>query len=227
MKKYIHRVISVMMVCIMVLALAGCGEVNKEIAFNPKTSSVYVCDDGTFLCATVEDFSESYYNVKELKNFVEEKVIDYNEVKAGVPSAYNVEESEASTEAEKLPIAIKDCYVSDKDVVLILACQDYSDFYKINSLDEYKDVITSLKKTTIAEMKQNGQTFLKDLMGRNGSSVSVSKIMKKKKYHVVTGSGSGTIYVQGIIQYASSGIIVNDEGTAATVTGEDFVIVYK
>ena len=224
MKRHIQIIMSLVLMLSLMLSLTGCGNRNKEIAFEPDSSAVYVCDDGTLLCATVEDFSESYYDIDELKSFVEEQVIEYNADKAGVSEAYEQEESEGDLE---LPIAIKDCYTVDNNAVLILSCDDYSDYYEINNLYEYSDVITSVETTTVKAMKEVGETVNAGLFEPDGSAVSVDKVMKKNKYHVVKVSGTGTVYVQGIIKYVSADVVVNDEATAATVSGTESYIVYK
>lgn len=227
MKRHIQIMMSLVLMLSLVLSLAGCGNKNKEIAFEPDSSAVYVCDDGTLLCATVEDFGESYYDIDELRSFVEEQVIEYNTDKAGVSEAYEADESEASKEAAELPIAIKDCYTVDNNAVLILSCDDYSDYYEINNLYEYSDVITSIETTTVKELKEVGETINAGLFESDGSAISVDKVMKKNKYHVVKVSGTGTVYVQGIIKYVSADVVVNDEATAATVSGTESYIVYK
>lgn len=227
MKRHIQIMMSLVLMLSLVLSLTGCGNKNKEIAFEPDLSAVYVCDDGTLLCATVEDFSESYYDIDELKSFVEEQVIAYNADKAGVSEAYESDESGASEEDAELPIAIKDCYTLDNNAVLILSCDDYSDYYEINNLYEYSDVITSVETTTVNELKTAGETINAGMFDEGGSAVSIDKVMKKNKYHVVKVSGTGTVYVQGIIKYVSADVVVNDAATAATVSGTESYIVYK
>lgn len=227
MKRHIQIIMSLVLILSLAFSLTGCGNKNKEIVFEPDSSAVYVCDDGTLLCATVEDFSESYYDIDELKTFVEEQVIAYNEDKAGVSEAYEPDESEASEEDVELPIAIKDCYTADNNAVLILSCGNYSDYYEINNLYEYSDVITSVETTTVKEMKEVGESINAGMFKTDGSAISVDKVMKKKKYHVVKVSGTGTVYVQGIIKYVSADVVVNEDATAATVSGTESYIVYK
>lgn len=227
MKRHIQIIMSLVLMLSLVLSMTGCGNKNKEIVFEPASSAVYVCDDGTLLCATVEDFSASYYDIEELKAFVEEQVTVYNADKAGVFEAYESDGSKDSKDDTELPVAIRDCYTSDNNAVLILSCDDYSDYYEINNLYEYSDVITFVETATVKAMKEAGETINAGMFKADGSAISVDKVMKKNKYHVVKVSGTGTVYVQGIIKYVSADVDVNDEATAADVSGTEAYIVYK
>ncbi len=226
MKRHIQIIMSVVLMLSLVLSLTGCSGKNKEIVFKPEASAVYVCDDGTVLGATVEEFGESYYDIEELKAFVEEQVIAYNTEKAGVSEAYEPESKDSDEDIE-LPISIKDCYTENNNAVLILACDDYSDYYEINNLYEYSDVITSVDTTTVKAMKEVGESINSGMFKADGSAVAVDKVMKKNKYHVVKVSGTGTVYVQGIIKYVSADVVVNEGATTATVSGTESYIVYK
>ncbi len=227
MKRHIKIIMSLVLVLSVMLSLAGCGAKNKEIAFTPDLSAVYVCDDGNLLCATVEDFSESYYDIDELKTFVEEQVAEYNESKIGIAEAYEQDESETGSEAVELPVVIKDCYALGSNAVLILSCKNYNDYYEINNLYEYNNVLTSVETTTVKDMKTNGDSIDVGLYRIDGSYIATDKVMKKNKYHVVKVTGTGTVYVQGIIKYTTDNVEVNDERTAATISDADAYIIYK
>lgn len=226
MRRYMRLIVSAMLILSLMVSLAGCGNKNKEIAFEPEVSSIYVCDNGTVLGATVEDFSESYYDIDELKSFVEEQVISFNEAAGAAAYAYDTEESE---EDDNLPVSIKDCYTTNEGkAVLILECSDYDDFYTINNLAEYDNVISSVEVTTISEMKGSDETFdVDELFKADGSNANMKKVLKKNKYHVVKTSGTGTVAVQGIIKYVSADVVVNEDATAATVNGDVCYIIYK
>ena len=224
MKRHIKLMVSSLLVLSLMILLAGCGNKNKEIVFEPEMSSVYVCDDGTLLCAGVEDFSESYYDINELKAFAEEQVASFNEAAGGAAAAYDTEESE---EDDNLPVSIKDCYALEDKAVLILACKDYNNYYEINNLDEYEEVISSIEVTTIKNMKNSEEAFEADIFKADGTTVAIDKVLKKNKYHVVKASGKGTIEVQGVIKFVSANVVVNEDATAATVSGDVSYIIYK
>lgn len=224
MKKYIKLMVSSMLVLSIMLLVTGCGNSNKKIVFEPELSSVYVCDDGTLYCATVEDFGEAYYDIDELKTFVEEQVISFNEAAGGASFAYDTEESK---EDNNLPISIKDCYTVEDKAVLILSCKDYNNYYEINKLDEYETVISSVETTTIKKMKSEGEAFDGDIVKADGTAAAIDKVLKKNKYHVVKTTGTGTVEVQGIIKYVSANVVVNEDATAATVSGDVSYIIYK
>lgn len=224
MKRHVKIMVSSLLVLSLMILSVGCGNRNKEIVFEPEVSSVYVCDDGTLLCADVEDFSESYYDIDELRDFVEEQVISFNEAAGGASAAYDTEESE---EDDNLPVAVRDCYASGDKAVLILECTDYSNYYEINNLDEYETAITSVETTTIKKMKSSEEAFDTDIFKADGTTVDINKVLKKNKYHVVKVSGTGTIEVQGVIKYVSANVVVNDDASAASVSGDVSYIIYK
>lgn len=224
MKKHIKIIVSSLLLILLIILSVGCGNKNKKIVFEPEVSSVYVCDDGTLLCAMVEDFAESYYDIDELKTFVAEQVVSFNEEAAGISAAYDTEESEAD---DNLPIAIKDCYTLGDKAVLILSCTDYKNYYEINKLEEYVEVISSVETTTIKNMKSSDESFDTDIFKADGTTVDINKVLKKNKYHVVKVSGTGVIEVQGVIKYVSANVVVNDDASAAEVSGDVSYIIYK
>ena len=54
--------------------LTGCGE-----TFKADCDTLYIQKNGTVISASIEDFNKDYYNEEELKNFVEERVTEYQE----------------------------------------------------------------------------------------------------------------------------------------------------
>lgn len=228
MKRQIQAAVSVLLMLILVLSMAGCIGGNKKAEYKPESTSVYVCKDGTLLCAIVEEFDKSYFDIDELKSFAEEQISAYNEEKTGVAAAYPSSESDAGKDGAELPVTIHDCYLSeDNNAVLILSCRSYDDFYAVNNLEEYSGVISSVDVSTIKSMKSAGETLEDGLFTAGGSVVSVDKVMKKNRYHVVKVSGTGTVYVQGTIKYVSSDVTVGSDSSSAEVNGQDAYIIFK
>ena len=111
--------------------LAGCDQEKTDI-FEPTRSSLYIRDNGTAAGAEITSFSEEYYSLAELKEYVEELVIAYNQEKAGVAYAYA---SDLAEGAGPLPVAIGRLTESKGNVTLILECATPADYIDINDLN--------------------------------------------------------------------------------------------
>ena len=203
--------------------LSGC-EQEKTDNFSPTQSSIYVRDNGTAAGAEITPFSEDYYSLSELKEYVQELVIEYNVEKAGLAYAYTVDVPEGSA---ALPVAISKLTETSGNVVLILECATPADYIAINDLNLNSNGLKAVNVYTVEEMKAAGKTVSGSLVDTKGESVTVDKAMKKASYHVVVCEGATVLQVQGEIKYMSSNVTYLNSSTVETPAGEVSYIIYK
>lgn len=203
--------------------LSGCQKEKSDV-FEPTRSCLYVRDDGTAAGAEVTPFSEDYYSLAELKEYVQELVIEYNQEKAGLGYAYVVDLPEGSG---KLPVAISRLSEVNGNAVLILECATPADYIEINDLNLTSNGLKAVTVSTVEEMKAAGKKVSGAMVNVKGESVTAEKAMKKNSYHVVVCEGAVVLQVQGEIKYMSSSVTYIDNATVQTPAGEVSYIIYK
>lgn len=203
--------------------LTGC-EQEKTDVFEPTRSSLYIRDDGTAAGAEITSFSEAYYSLAELKEYVEELVIAYNQEKAGVAHAYA---SDLAEGAARLPVAIGKLTEAKGNVTLILECATPADYIAINDLNLTSDGLKAVTSYTVEQMKAAGKSLSGSFIDVAGEAVTVDKVLKKDSYHVVVCEGATVLQVQGEIKYMSTNITYVNSATVETPAGEVSYIVYK
>ncbi|MGB4658322.1 MAG: hypothetical protein WBI07_03965, partial [Mobilitalea sp.] len=72
------------MMLLLVLGTTGCKKEKIDItAENVTVNTLLARPNGELKTATVEDFDKSYYDVKELKKYIEDQIDSYNDVTGG------------------------------------------------------------------------------------------------------------------------------------------------
>lgn len=231
----IKRLTALAAVLLLVIGvLAGCQEggttstesevpVVKTDVFEPTRSCLYIRDDGTAAGAEITAFAKDYYSLTELKEYVEELVIQYNREKVGLAYAYANEVKDGS----KLPVAIKKLTEENGNAVLILECATPADYISINDLNVSSDGLKAVTTYTVAQMKSAGKGINAQLVNTKGKSVTVESAMKKDGYHVVVCEGAVVLQVQGEVMYMSSNVDYISEALVETPAGEVSYIIYK
>ncbi len=199
------------------------GPLMKDNPFAPTESSLFIRDDGTAAGAEVTDFAQDYYDLSELKTYVEGLVAEYNQEKAGLDYAY----AKDAPSGSKLPVEISRLEESNGQAVLILECVTPEDYIAVNDLDLTSAGLKSVKKTTIAEMNSAGKTFDVNLVNVKGETVTVEQVMQKTEYHVVVVEGATVLQVQGEVKYMSTNVTYVDEDSVRTPAGEVSYIIYR
>lgn len=215
MKK--NRLAAVLGALFLGMMLAGCG----DVAFEPDASAIYVDKDGSMRSAEIESFdnsafTEARYDEAELKAFVEEEVITYNQEKGSPAEAYvsELEEKDAA-----LPVAVEKLEVQDAVAELILDYQSTEDYLAFNEAD---DTVTALALMT-APAAVGGGVSLDGLQNTKGELVDAAKAKTNEKYLVLTMTGTTTVVVNGKIAGASGDMEIQDEHTV-NVHGDAVVL---
>jgi len=195
----------------------------KDAPFEPTESAIFVRDDGTMVGAEITDFSKDYYDLAELKTYVEGLVKEYNQKKAGLEYAYTAD----APKEKKLPASISKLEANSGKVMLMLECQTPADYIRINDLDLTADGLRAVTKTTIKEMNSEGKTFDVKLVNVKGESVTVEQTLRKTDYQVVIVEGATVLQVQGEVKYMSTNVTYVDYDCVKTPAGEVSYIIYR
>ncbi|MDD6211725.1 MAG: hypothetical protein PUB22_01025 [Clostridiales bacterium] len=217
MKKNRKRVLLGCMAGMMLLC-TGCNSVKYE----PEVSGVFIRKDGSVKSAEIEPFdnsgfTEERYKESELKSFVEDAVISYNEENCGQSAAY------AKDTKEELKVAIEKLEVKSNTATLILdyaSCQDYLSF------SEADDAIVALSVQTAPEAADENIS-LDGLVDAEGNAADTSSMESNKKYYVAEVAGTSEIVVEGKLMAVSSGVTVKDKNTAVIDSEDPVILVFK
>lgn len=216
MKKGI-RMAAVLFGALVLAMMAGCG----DVAFEPEASGIYVDRDGAVRSAEIESFDNSAfeeprYDEAELKTFVEDSVIAYNQAKGAAAAAYTEELEEKDA---VLPVSVEKMEIKEAVAELILDYQTTGDYLAFNEAD---DTITALEVQTAPSAVGAGVS-LDGLVNPKGETVDATKAKTNEKYIVLTITGNTTAVVNGKIAGASGDITIQDEHTVA-VSGSAVVL---
>lgn len=184
-----------------VCLLSGCkGENGKLEVSNVTSNTLLIKGDGKVQAAFVEGFEKEYYDKEGLNEYIQTQVKKFQEE--------NGEDS----------LVVDDFEVADKKAKVILTFKDMDAYSKFNSADS--------KIYTIEEAKKEGvlpDTFVK---ASDSSTVNKSEIENGNKYKVMITKEVLDIKVEGLIQYYSSAVILNNK-TVQTIKDKETVIVFE
>ena len=180
--------------------LGGCGQKDEL-----DTTSVYIRKDGSVASAVYEPFDTKTYSKDELKRFVEDAVIAYNQKNAGTAAAY-MKDSD-----EPLSVAVTSLDFQDGDAVLKMeyaSCDDYLQF------NESEGSLVQMASGTVSGAKKSGidlDSF--ELLNFEGTD-KIDGSDVDDGYYVVFVEGTSTIMVEGSIKYATADVKLEDKDTA-------------
>ncbi|MGN0294754.1 MAG: lipoprotein [Lachnospiraceae bacterium] len=180
--------------------LVGCGQKGEL-----DTTSVYIRKDGSVASAVYEPFDTKAYSKDELKSFVEDAVIAYNQKNAGTAAAYTKDSD------EPLSVAVTSLDFQDGDAVLKMeyaSCDDYLQFNKSEGS------LVQMASGTVSGAKEAGIDLGSfELLNFEGTD-KIDGSDVDDGYYVVFVEGSSTIMVEGSIQYATADVKIEDKDTA-------------
>ncbi len=169
------------------------------------TTTVSVDKNGVITETIVEDFSESYYDVEELKGDIQTQISEYN-TNAGNDEA----------------IILKDVELSDEKVVHVaMKFAGYADYKAFNE----KELFCG----TVAEAYGEGYEFttMRDV-NQEGVVLSSSDVLEKGDMHIIILEEAQQVIVPGKITYISDGVSVIEEKRAVNLNeGQKAFILYE
>lgn len=194
MKKFVYIMI---LLAASVLA-AGCGKGD-----NVKTTTLYVEKDGTVVQAITEAMDKSYFNEKDLDQWVEDYVKEYNK------------------EAKKEAIQVKKSEVEEKKAKVTIEYASMEDYSAFNNVEAFEG--------TVAKAQKEGYDLNREFKSAKGKpSITMDEIDGSEEYHIIVLEESQTVVLEKDALYASSNVKCNGKKAAAKIkTGEFAYIIYK
>jgi len=209
---------------LMIAMITGC----SSVTFEPTVPSLFINKDGRVSGADIESFdnstfSEERYKEEDLKAFVEEEVIAYNQEKAGVSEDYEPEEKEKNDDSAPLPVSIGSITVEENKAKLILNyanCDDYLAFTKAD------DTVTGLLFATAAQANDAG-LYPSGLITPKGAAVEDSKYKDSDRAYIVSMIGKTQLVVNGKIIGVSDSVEIVDDHTVNIDSEEVVSVLFK
>ncbi|MBE5880743.1 MAG: hypothetical protein E7289_00310 [Lachnospiraceae bacterium] len=169
------------------------------------TTTVSFSKDGTITETIVEDFSQPYYDMEELKGDITSEI-----------SAYNTQAGDAEA------IVLGDVELGDNNVIRVemefKSCADYKTFNE-------KELFWG----TVADAYGAGYEFtsMRDV-NQDGVVLSAADVLEKGDMHIVILEEAQQIIVPGKISYISDGVSVIEEKRAVNLNeGQKAFIIYE
>nr|MBQ8252218.1 hypothetical protein [Lachnospiraceae bacterium] len=180
--------------------ICACGLGNKV-----DTTTVSFAKDGEVTEIIVEDFSQPYYDMEELKTDIQAEISQYN-ANAGAEDA----------------VELGDVELTDENVICVEMNFKSSEDYKAFNEKE-------LFWGTVADAYSAGYEFtsMRDA-GQEGVVLSAKDVLEKGDMHIVILEEAQQVVVPGKIAYISDGISVIEDGRAVNLNeGQTAFILYQ
>lgn len=172
-KDFVKNSIALLAVIMMLAALSACGLGSNASKLG--NSSVEIKKDGSVVSTIIEDFTESYYNVDELKEMTENEV-----------NSFIVSKGEGAAE-------LKSVDANDGKVKLII---------EFSSTDNYEEFnAETLKYETVTDAVLAGQLDVNTLVDKDGNAIDPDKAAVLSDQHVVITKSAGIIAAPYKIKY--------------------------
>ena len=175
-----------------------------SMKFKAEENTVYLKKDGTVLEANIEGFNESYYDEKELKEYVEESVSDY--VQSNGDGSVVISDFDASGKDGE-----------DRTVKLYLEYSSYLDYAHFNNVEFFDGTTADAKNTYDFERR-----FLQVQDGETGNAVEKEAVLTDSQNRVAVIGRSTVVRVDGTILFVSEGDVeVTGKNTAKVTYDSD------
>lgn len=181
--------------------LGACGLAGGKI----DTTTVSFNKDGTIKETIVEDFSQPYYDMEELKSDISSEI-----------SAYN------NATGDQEAVVLGDVELSeDKQIHVEIEFKSYKDYKAFNEKELFWG--------TVADAYNAGFEFtsMRDVM-QEGVVLSAADVLEKGDMHMVVLEEAQQLIVPGKIAYISDGVSVIEEKRAVNLNeGQNAFIIYE
>lgn len=196
------RVSGLCMILAIGITMTGCkkagptlltGEINYD--------TLLVLDNAVAQSALIEDFDKDYYDIEELKVFMNKSIGDYTKI------------------AGEDTVKLESCEVENKVVTAKFSYKSIEHYAKYNEMESA--VLSAEEARTNTSIPEQLTSV------DNTDSVDKSVALEDDKYKVlITNSPGYNIIVDGKVKYYSNAILLNDNSVQANQDGV-VVVVYK
>lgn len=189
--------------------LTGC--LGRGSNLDAGSSRIYITQEGVLKTETVETYEDhEYYNVDELKAFLEEAVTAYN----GANGQDAVVLDSCSMEKGKARMVYS--YASGENLV------GFTEEYK-DTENQVDSIAVGFLSERLAQIEANGTIFLK---ASNGKQADTEALIKKGDCHVVVIETQKpvTVQTQEKLLFISDNVIKKDGHTVELAQGKNYII---
>lgn len=205
----------------------------KTDVFDPTVSGIYVREDSSVVSAEFSRFAEDYYDLEELKGYVEEAVAAFNEELGAEAAAYEPAAPADSTEevVRTLPASIESLTMRGKYAYLRMGYRDTDSYISFQTM--YDGPVTRLTNRTVEEAMAASVSLTDSFVDLEGEAVSGSTLTRHKGWYILTMSVSADlkeaypVQIQGEIKYVSVNAVSVTETSAAARPGETITVIYR
>ncbi len=180
--------------------LTGCGQEEKLSAESVKENTVLIRTDGTMDQYITGTFDKEYYSEKDLKDFAEGKIKDYNKREGGKR------------------ISLVSVHVEKQIASMLIEYQSVEDYIIFNSQKG--------SFMTVGEAKLKDSLPDKLFEIENNTEVSLEDTKLDEKWYVFSLSADTNIKVSGTIKYYNNAILLNPSVVKAE-TEKEALIIFK
>lgn len=187
-------------IVVMIATLAGCKKGNVTIKTSEiEANTMLIKSDGAVQVATVEEFTESYYNLEELKAFIHEHLTTFND--------------EVGNEAA---VVLDSLDKKNGNVIMVLEYANMDYYAKFNEVEaSFASSITSKDiesfPSTLVNAKESGSINKSEL----ASLTDAKAVVLNEEYRLI---------VSDDILYYSNGTII--DGNEIQTTEDTTVVIY-
>lgn len=192
MKKFAF--LSVMV--IMIVALGGCKKGNVSIKTSQiEANTMLIKSDGVVQVATVEEFNESYYDLDELKTYINENLTEFNQ-----------------SVGNETAVVLDALDKKDGNAIMVLEYANMEYYAEFNETEA--KLLTTVTDSDLAELPDTLQSAQEE------GSISKSELTTLEEAKVVILNEEYKLIVSDKIKYYTNGTLVDqkeiqtkDEGT--------------
>lgn len=185
---------------ISVLALSGCKKEKVTIEIDKvENNTMLIQKDGGVQVAIVEEFTQDYYNMDELREYINTSITQFNQ---------NVNNESA--------IVLKDLQQSDGNVVMVLNYENMDYYTQFNEVEaKYLSSIT-----------QKDITDFPDMLDSTGDDDYVFKdtVLEDDEYKAVILNEGYNVIINGKVKYYANGTVVDSDQIQTGVSGTSYII---
>lgn len=184
---------------LMIVTLAGCKKGNVSIKTSEiEANTMLIKSDGSVQVATVEEFKESYYDLDELKEFINKNLTEFNQ-KVGNETAVVLD----SLDQRK------------GNAIMVLHYANMAYYAEFNDTD-------AKLYTSVADAKQLPETLIN---AQEDGSMSKNDVLSLEDAKAVSLSEEYHLIVSGKIKCYTNGTIIDKNEIQTTTDGT--VVVYE
>lgn len=184
--------------CMMILV--GCGQKHHLKISDCKNDTLFIAKNGQLELVDVEKFDKSYYDQKELKNYIQDSIKDFMETNTA-----------AKVKMEQFSVQKKEAKV--------LLTFDSADTYQLFQQEKFQ-LLSSQEVESNLVLPENF------ISAKDGKTVSKATVLNEKDLYFLITKGALDIQLDGKIVYYSDASLTGDN-LIQTTGDKTAVVIYK